>query len=990
MTITPVWPGTVFSEGYAVWIDFNQNGSFNDPGELVFSQSPTQTTPISGNINIPDTALEGPTRMRVTLKWLYTPGPCDSFNFGEVEDYTVEISKDIYCDSQGNDQSDEYIGRVQFASIDHTSADDYGGYSDFTSISTTVIAGQDYPITITPVWPGTVYSEGYAVWIDYNQNGSFSDPGELVFSQAPTQTTPISGNINIPETALEGSTRMRVSLKWNGIPDSCESFTYGEVEDYTVEIYQDLFYCESQGNNQNTEYIGRVEFASIDNISADENGGYSDFTDISTPIVVGEDYHITVTPVWSGTNFNEGYAVWIDYNQNGRFNDLGELVFVQNPTNTTPVSGNIRIPETAIEGTTRMRVALKYNGIPNSCESFGFGEVEDYTVEIYRGYIYHENVWTPNNPVTGVVPSSNTDNVYVLNGTTNINGEMFGNDLNVASGATLEMDAPATSATADVTVLNLAGNIKNNGNIIFKSDTNCSAQLDIFNGTYSGAGTAEVERFIPAGDNLTNIPNNLGRAFRFLTSTVTTTENINANWQEGATSNTDNPNLGFGTHITGSTTDGQNGFDATPTGNPSMFTFNNASTGTGAQDWVAIPGTDGSYTLKAGRAYLAIIRGDRSVDVTDNNTTPTNTTLRATGSLRSGTVDYTLDIDALATGGGDFSFVANPYQAVVDYVDVDKTNLTEQLYVWDASINTRGGYVTVDFSDTSNIFNNVGSSDASNFLAPGQAFFVQNNASGNGALTFNEDYKATSATQVSVFSANTDFTIHSSLFKTLNLQNDYGVSDGLVVVFNNNYTTLADYEDAEKFINPDENYAILNNGLRSIDKQSLPSIGHQIDLSITAYRDSNYSLTFDIENKPEGLGVFLNDDYLNTQVELTENYVYDFVVDESIPESIAENRFNLSFDNTTLGVDENNFGHGFSLYPNPTHDGRFSIKTQGLDADDVDVKIHNILGQLVFNKILSINNNGEVLVNATGLSAGVYVVELSHNESGFTVKLIVE
>ena len=46
--------------------------------------------------------------------------------------------------------------------------------------------------------------------------------------------------------------------------------------------------------------------------------------------------------------------------------------------------------------------------------------------------------------------------------------------------------------------------------------------------------------------------------------------------------------------------------------------------------------------------------------------------------------------------------------------------------------------------------------------------------------------------------------------------------------------------------NPDENYAILNNGLRSIDKQSLPRIGHQIDLSITAYRDTVITaLTYD-------------------------------------------------------------------------------------------------------------------------------------------------
>ena len=134
----------------------------------------------------------------------------------------------------------------------------------------------------------------------------------------------------------------------------------------------------------------------------------------------------------------------------------------------------------------------------------------------------------------------------------------------------------------------------------------------------------------------------------------------------------------------------------------------------------------------------------------------------------------------------------------------------------------------------------------------------------------------------------------------------------------------------------------------------------------------------------------LNDDYLGTQTELSNDVVYNFSVDENIPESIAENRFSLSFNNTTLGENENNFGIGFSLYPNPTNDGHFSIKTQGLNADDVEVKMHNMLGQLIFSKSLSVDNNGEVLVNATGLSAGVYMVELSQNESSFTSKLIVE
>ena len=64
----------------------------------------------------------------------------------------------------------------------------------------------------------------------------FTDAGELVFSQAATKTTPINGTFTIPTTAVIGTTRMRVSMKYNAIPTSCGSFTYGQVEDYTVNV----------------------------------------------------------------------------------------------------------------------------------------------------------------------------------------------------------------------------------------------------------------------------------------------------------------------------------------------------------------------------------------------------------------------------------------------------------------------------------------------------------------------------------------------------------------------------------------------------------------------------------------------------------------------------------------------------------------------------------------------------------------------------------
>ena len=73
------------------------------------------------------------------------------------------------------------------------------------------------------------------MWIDFDQNGSF-DTSEEVVSGSTSSAGNLSYNFSIPSTALSGTTRMRVSMKWDADPTACESFSYGEVEDYTVNI----------------------------------------------------------------------------------------------------------------------------------------------------------------------------------------------------------------------------------------------------------------------------------------------------------------------------------------------------------------------------------------------------------------------------------------------------------------------------------------------------------------------------------------------------------------------------------------------------------------------------------------------------------------------------------------------------------------------------------------------------------------------------------
>ncbi len=156
-----------------------------------------------------------------------------------------------YCDSASTNVSDEFIGRVQLNTINNASGAQF--YTDFTSISTSLNEGQNYTVTVTPTWTGTIYPEGYAVWIDYNNDNDFDDAGELVWSKAPSTDTPNSGAFTVPNGTSETSVRMRVSMKYNGIPTSCETFTYGEVEDYTINL-------ETGGGTGNPGVIGAYYF----------------------------------------------------------------------------------------------------------------------------------------------------------------------------------------------------------------------------------------------------------------------------------------------------------------------------------------------------------------------------------------------------------------------------------------------------------------------------------------------------------------------------------------------------------------------------------------------------------------------------------------------------------------------------------------------------------------------------------------------------------
>jgi len=138
-----------------------------------------------------------------------------------------------YCSSKGNTVNYEFIDFVGIGGISNvTSAN--GGYGDFTSQVGNLSYGSN-TIVLSVGFVSASYTEHWGVWIDYNKNGTF-ETSEKVVTGATSNSGNLSYSFDIPSSAQSGTTRMRVSMKWNGPATPCETFGYGEVEDYTVNI----------------------------------------------------------------------------------------------------------------------------------------------------------------------------------------------------------------------------------------------------------------------------------------------------------------------------------------------------------------------------------------------------------------------------------------------------------------------------------------------------------------------------------------------------------------------------------------------------------------------------------------------------------------------------------------------------------------------------------------------------------------------------------
>ena len=166
-------------------------------------------------------------------------------NIGQLEmNYNISMfiptdaSADLraYCLSTGG--CDEYISRVQLNEINNLSL--CTGYGNYTGIySTTMSVGSSYQITVTNGTPN--YPEDQCgLWVDWNQNEVFDD-NEMIEMNGSPGVGPYTATITPPAGAIPGETRLRTRIVYYQTPIPCGTLTYGETEDYTVNVLSWLF-----------------------------------------------------------------------------------------------------------------------------------------------------------------------------------------------------------------------------------------------------------------------------------------------------------------------------------------------------------------------------------------------------------------------------------------------------------------------------------------------------------------------------------------------------------------------------------------------------------------------------------------------------------------------------------------------------------------------------------------------------------------------------
>ena len=432
--LTPLQPGLsagieVEASGQGrldVWVDFNLNGSWLDSGEQIFVSEPLAAGINPLNFTVPSTAVVGDTFIRFRFSSQGGLLPTDTAKDGEVEDYIVKIEDDpnpnpndetdwgdapqnypvlaaangahhfltndlmlgTAVDSEGNGQPSANAMRDDVDSA----TDDEDGITFTSSIS----PGSNATIVAVSTMPGRLDA-----WIDFNQDGDWTDPGEQVLASVPVVGGPNNLSFLVPNSASTGGTFARFRLSSGGALSPEGGASDGEVEDYRIGIEQgspngeldwgdapDKPYPTLAANNgavhliANGAYLGARVDPEADGqpdplaLGDDNDGSDDDDGVIFSSLQQGSMAQVTILAS------TKGYInAWIDFDLSGSW-DAGEQIIVNSVVVAGPNLFSFAVPSSAVVGQTAARIRFNTTGGLGPTGYAPDGEVEDYLVGI--------------------------------------------------------------------------------------------------------------------------------------------------------------------------------------------------------------------------------------------------------------------------------------------------------------------------------------------------------------------------------------------------------------------------------------------------------------------------------------------------------------------------------------------------------------------------------------------------------------------------------
>lgn len=432
---------TVSQAGWLdVWLDADNNGDWLGPNDLVYSAYVSAgLNPLS--INIPLSVPPGQNFMRFRYNTNGPLPPTGGAQNGEVEDYEVDIELEPELDF-GDAPDPGYPTWLAMNGARHII---YGGPAIALRMGAKVDADPDGQPTAasdgddtdgsddeesivftTPIIPGTwakmdltvgvgIPASGYAWlqgWADFNNDGDWLDAGEQIFADELVTFGASGSGVNnlsfpVPTTALPGALHLRLRLStYKGIGITGLAYD-GEVEDYLVHVEEpmdidwgDAFdnwitpvYPTILLNNGAHHVIDGVHFLG-GQIDAEADGQPAiavDGDDIVGPSPDDEDGVFFTTMIFAGgyvgvdvdASTNGVLDAWVDFNNDGDWDDLNEQIFsgqnlhpgINSLGFTVPASAATVYPITS-------RFRFTSGGISTYTGLAMDGEVEDHALDI--------------------------------------------------------------------------------------------------------------------------------------------------------------------------------------------------------------------------------------------------------------------------------------------------------------------------------------------------------------------------------------------------------------------------------------------------------------------------------------------------------------------------------------------------------------------------------------------------------------------------------